>query len=182
MDDLASLPEVQRQDTCADIEEVHRGSFLSMPLPQSSTKRQEEAFIKEQSSIDGSNTPLNISATTKASKKNNISKAFVRKDTPEKHHVYAIVHIHPKQDKAAFHLDAVMQDLGECPSQLTVDEEKCKASVGLSSSGLERELTRNEEAIVKKNASGQDQCNHSVYAVVDKTKKKRQPPKVNKVN
>ena len=181
MDDFESLPEVQRQDTGVDIEDVHRGSFLSMPLPQSSTKRQEEALIKEQSSVDGSNTLLNISATTKTSKKN-ISKAFVKKDTPEKHHVYAIVHIHPKQDKAACHLDPVMQDLGECPSQLTVDEEKCEASVGLSSSGLEKELTRNEEAIVKKNASGQDQCNHCVYAVVDKTKEKRQPPKVNKVD
>ena len=146
MDDFESLPEVQRQDTCVDIEEEDRGSFLSMP--QSSTKRQEEAFIKDQSSRDGSNAPLNIPATTKT------SKAFVKKDTPEKHHVYTIVHIHPKQDKASFHLDPVMQDLGECPSQLTVDEEKCKASVALSSSGLERELTRNEETTVKQNASG----------------------------
>ena len=180
MDDFESLPEVQRQDTCVDIEEGDRGSFLSMP--QSSTKRQEEAFIKDQSSGDGSNAPLNIPATTKTSKKSNISKAFVKKDTPETHHVYAIVHIHPKQDKTAFHLDPVMQDLGECPSELTVDEEKCKASVGLSSSGLERELTRNEETAVKQNPSGQDQCNNCVYAVVDKTKKKRQPPKVNKVD
>ena len=179
MDDFESLPEVQRQDTCVDIEEGDRGSFLSMP--QSSTKRQEEAFIKDQSSGDGSNGPLNISATTKTSKKNNTSKAFVKKDTPEKHHVYAIVHIHPKQDNAAFQLDPVMQDLGECPSQLTVDEEKCKASVGLSS-GLEKELTRNEDSIVKQNASGQDQSNDCMYAVVDKTKKKRQPPKVNKVD
>ena len=75
-----------------------------------------------------------------------------------------------------------MQDQGECSSQLTVDEEECttKASVGLSSSGLVGELTRNEEAIVEK--LGQDQCNDCVYAIVDKTKKKRQPPKVNKVD
>ena len=178
MDNNESLPEVQRQDTCVDIEEGDRGSFLSMP--QSSTKRHEEAFIKEQSSLDDSCASSNISATTKTSKKNNTSKDLVKKDTSELHHVYAMVHIHPKQDKAASHLDPVMQDLGECPSQLTVDdEEECNASVGLSS-GLEKELTRNEEAIVKQNASGQDQCNDCMYAVVDKTKKKRQPPKVNK--
>ena len=177
--DLESLPEVQ-QDTCIDIEEGDRGSFLSMP--RSSPKRQEEAFIQKQSSVDGSNGPLNISATTKASKKNNTSKAFIKKDTPEQHHVYAIVHINSKQDKAAFHLNPVMQDLGECSSQLTVDEEECttKASVGLSSSGLVKELTRNEEAIVEK--PGQDQGNDCVYAIVDKTKKKRQPPKVSKVD
>ena len=167
--DLESLPEVQRQDTCIDIE-------------RSSTKRQEEAFIQKQSSVDGSNAPLNISATTKASKKNNTSKAFIKKDTPEQLHVYAIVHINPNQDKAAFHLNPVMQDLGECSSQLTVDEEECttKASVGLSSSGLVKEFTRNEEAIVEK--PGQDQCNDCVYAIVDKTRKKRQPPKASKVD
>ena len=179
MGDLESLPEVQRQDTCFDIEEGDRGSFLSMP--QSSTKRQ-EAFIQKQSSVVSSNAPLNISATTKASKKSNTSKAFIKKDTPEQHHVYAIVHINPNQDKAAFHLNPVMQDLGECSSQLTVDEEECttKASVGLSSSGLVKELTRNEEAIVEK--PGQDQGNDCVYAIVDKTKKKRQPPKASKVD
>ena len=178
---MESLPEVQRQDTCIDIEEGDRGSFLSMP--RSSTKRQEEAFIQtNQSSVDSSNAPLNISATTKASKKNNTSKAFIKKDTPEQHHVYAIVHINPKQDKAAFHLNPVMQDLSECSLQLTVDEEECttKASVGLSSSGLVKELTRNEEAIVEK--PGQDQGNDCVYAIVDKTKKKRQPPKASKVD
>ncbi|XP_044176259.1 uncharacterized protein LOC114965011 isoform X2 [Acropora millepora] len=175
MDDYESLPEVQKQDTCVDIEEGDRGSFLSMP--QSSTKRREEVFIKEQSSVDGSNAPLNISETTKPSKKNNTLKDFAKKDTPEKHHVYAVVHIHPKEDKAAFHLDPVMQNLDECTSQPTVDEEKCKASVGLSSPELEKELTRNKETIVKQNASGQDQGNDCVYAIVDKTKKKRQPPK-----
>ena len=175
MGDLESLPEVQRQDTCIDIEEGDRGSFLSMP--QSSTKSQEEAFIQKQSSVDSSNAPLNISATTKVSKKNNTSKAFIKKDTPEQHHVYAIVHINHKQDKAAFHLNPVVQDLGECSSQPTVDEEECttKACVGLSSSGLVKELTRNEEAIVEKPV--QDQGNDCVYAIVDKTKKKRQPPK-----
>ncbi|XP_067041300.1 uncharacterized protein [Acropora muricata] len=175
MDDYESLPEVQKQDTCVNIEEEDRGSFLN--LPQSSTKRREDVFIKKQFSVDGSNAPLNISATTKTSKKNNTLKDFAKKDTPEKHHVYAVVHIHPKEDKAAFHLDPVMQNLDECTSQLTVDEEKCKASVGLSSPELEKELTRNKETIVKQNASGQDQCNDCVYAIVDKTKKKRQPPK-----
>ncbi|XP_015763113.1 PREDICTED: uncharacterized protein LOC107342164 isoform X3 [Acropora digitifera] len=173
--DYESLPEVQRRDTCVDIEEGDRGSFLSMP--QSSTKRHEEVFIKEQSSVDGSNVPLNISSTNKTSKKNNTLKDFAKNDTPEKHHVHAIVHIHPKQDKAAFHLDPVMQNLSECTLQPTVDEERCKASVGLSSPELETELTRNKETIVKQNASGQDQCNDCVYAIVDKTKKKRQPPK-----
>ena len=71
-----------------------------------------------------------------------------------------------------------MQDLGEYASQLTVDEEKSKPSAGISSVGLE-----NEEAIVNQNLSGQDQpSNDWVYAIVDKTKKKRQPPKVNKVD
>ena len=180
MDDYKSLPEVQKQDTCVNIEEEDRGSFLN--LPQSSTKRREDVFIKEQSIVDGSNAPLNISATTKTSKENNTLKEIARKNTPEKHHVYAIVHIHPKQDKAAFHLDPVIQNLGECTSQPTVDEERCKASVGLSSPELETELTRNKETIVKENASGQDQCNDCVYAIVDKTKKKRKPPKVNKVD
>ena len=180
MDDYESLPEVQRQDTCINIEEEDTVSFLS--LPQSSTKRREEEFIKEQSSVDDSNAPLNISATTKTSKGNNTLKEIAKKDTPEKHHVYAIVHIHPKQDKAAFHLDPVIQNLGECTSQPTVDEERCKASVGLSSPQLEKELTRNKETIVKQNASGQDQCNDCLYAIVDKTKKKRQPPKVNEVD
>ena len=151
-------------------------------MPQSSTKRPEEVLIKEQSSVDGSNAPLNISETTKPSKKNNTLKDFAKKDTPEKHHVYAGVHIHPKEDKAAFHLDPVMQNLDECTSRLTVDEERSKASVGLSSPELETELTRNKETIVKQNASGQDQCNDCVYAIVDKTKKKRRPPKVNKVD
>ena len=179
MDDKESLPENQLHDTCVDIEERDRESFLSMP--KASIKRHEKAFIKEQSSVAGFCAPFNVSATTKTSKKNITPKAFVKKDTPEQHHVYAVVHINPKQGKAAFHLDPVMQDLGECPSQLTVDEEKCKASVGLSSSGLEKELTRNE-AIVKQNASAKDQCNDCMYAVVDKTKKKQQPPKVNKVD
>ena len=49
----------------------------------------------------------------------------------------------------------------------------------MSSIGLEEELTRDEDAIVKQNASAQDQCNDCVYAVVDKTMKKRQPTKVN---
>ena len=174
MDDYESLLEVKRQDTCVSIEEGHRGSFLSMP--QSSTKGHEEAFIKKQSSTDVHSVPLNISATTKT------SKAFVKKDNLEQYHVYAIVHINPKQDKAAFHLDTVMQDLDECPSQLTIKEENCKPIVGLSTVGHEKELTSNEEAIVKENASGQDQCNDCVYAAVDTTKKKRQPPKVNKVD
>ena len=118
MDDYESLPEVKRQDACVSVEEGHRGSFLSMP--QSLTKRHVEVLVKEQSSTDGYYDPLNISATTKT------SKAFVKKENPEQHHVYAIVHISPKQEKAAFHLDPVMQDLGEYASQVTVDEEKIK--------------------------------------------------------
>lgn len=181
MNGRESLPEDQLQHTCVDIEEGDRDLFLSMP--QSSIKRHEKVFIKERSSEAGSCAPLFISATTNTSQKNNSSKAFVKKDTPERHHVYAIVHINPKQDKAAFHLDAVMQDLGEsCPSQPTVNEEEGKANVGLSSSGLEKELTRNEEVIVKQNSPGRDQCNECLYAVVDKTKKKQQPPKVSKVD
>ena len=86
-----------------------------------------------------------------------------------------------KQDEAALHLDHVTQHLGEWPSQVTVDEENRKPSGAISSVGLEKELTRDEDATVKQNASGQlDQCNDYVYAVVDKTMKKHQPTKVNK--
>ena len=75
-----------------------------------------------------------------------------------------------------------MQDLGEGPSHVIVDEENCKPSAAISSAGLEKEITRDEDAIVKQNVSGQDidQCINCVYAVVDKTKKKRPPTKVNK--
>ena len=173
MDGYESLPEVTQQGARVIVEEGHRGSFLSMP--QLSPERHEEVLATDQSSTDRSYDPLNISATTKT------SKAFV--ENPEQHHVYAIVHINPKQDEGSFHLDPVMQDLGECPSQLTVDYEKSKPCAGKSSVGLEKELTRNEEAIVKENAPGQDQpSNDCIYAVVDKTSKKRQPPKVSKVD
>ena len=142
-------------------------------MQESSTRRRKEALIKEQSSTDTYSDPLHTSATTET------SKVVGKKDTPEQHYVYA--HIHPKQDKAAFHLDLdhVMQDLGEWPSQVTVGEENCKPNAAVSSVGLEKELTRNEDATVKQNASGQDQCNDCVYAVVDKTMNKRQPTKVN---
>jgi len=73
--------------------------------------------------------------------------------------------------------DHVMQDLGEEPSQVMVDEENCKPSAAISSAGLEKELTRDEDAIVKQNASAQNQCIDCVYAVVDKTKKKLPPAK-----
>ena len=169
MDDCESLPEVKPQHTRVKIEEGDEGSFLSM---QKSSKEPKEALIEEQSSTDSCSDPLHISATTKP------SKVVAKKDTPEQHHVY--VQNHPKQDKAALHLDHVMQDLGEWPSQVTVDEENCKPSGAISSVGLDKELTRDEDAIVKQNASGQDQCNDCVYAVVDKTMKKRQPTKVNK--
>ena len=165
MDDCESLPEVKRQDPCVTIEEGGGGSFLSIESPK-------EALIEEQSSTNSYSDPLHISATTK------LSKAVVKKDTPEQHQVY--VHIHSKQDKAAFHLDHVMQDLGEGPSQAIVDEENCKSSAAISSAGLEKELTRDKDAKVKQNASGKDQCTDCVYAVVDKTKKKRPPTKVNK--
>ena len=170
MNDCESLPEVKRQDTRVKIEEGDGGSFLS--ILESSTKRPKEALIEEQSSTDSCSDPLHISATTKP------SKVVLKKDTPEQHHVY--VQDHPKQDKAALHLDHVTQDLGEWPSQVAVDEENCEPSGAISSVGLEKELTRDEDAIVKQNASGQDQCNDYVYAVVDKTMKKRQPTKVNK--
>ena len=61
-----------------------------------------------------------------------------------------------------------------------VNEENSKPSVAISSAGLEKELTRDEDAVVKQNASGQDQSIDCVHAVVDKTKKKRPPSKVNK--
>ena len=93
MDDYESLPEVKRQDSCVSVEEGHRASFLSMP--QSSTTRHEEVLVKEQSSTDGYYDSLNIYAITKT------SKAFVKKENPEQHHVYvyAIVHINFKQEK-----------------------------------------------------------------------------------
>ena len=170
LDDCESLPEVKQQDACLTMEEGDEGSILGMQ--ESSTKRPKEALIEEQSSTNSYCDPLRISAKTKP------SKAVVKKDTPEQLQVN--VHIHSKQDKTAFHLDHVMQDLGEGPSQVIVDEENCKPSAAVSSAGLEKELNRNEDAIVKQNASGQDQCIDCVYAVVDKTKKKRPPTKVNK--
>ena len=170
MDDCESLPEVKRQDACVTIEEGDGGLFLSKK--ESSTKRPKEALIEEQSGTNSYCEPLHISATTKP------SKVVVKTDTPEKHQVN--VHIHSKQDKTAFHLDHVMQDLGERPTQVIVNEENCKPSAAVSSAGLEPELTRDGDVIGKQNASGQDQCINCVYAVVDKTKKKRPPTKVNK--
>ena len=102
MDDSESLPKVKRQDRCVKIE-GDEGSFWSMQ--ESLTKRPKEALIEEQSSTDSCSDPLYISATTKP------SKVVAKKDTPEQHHVY--VQDHPKQDKAALHLDHVTQDLDE---------------------------------------------------------------------
>ena len=154
IDDFESLPEVKRQDACVTIEQGDGGSFLS--IQESSTKSPKEALIEEQSSTNSYSDPLHITATTK------LSKVVVKKDTPEQHQVN--VHIH----------------LGKGPSQVIVDEENCKPSAAVSSAGLEKESTRDEDAIVKQNVSGQDQCIDCVYAVVDKTKKKRPPTKVNK--
>ena len=75
-------------------------------MQESSTKRPNEALTsEEQPSTNSYSEPLHISATTKP------SKVVAKKDT-EPHQVY--VDIHSKQDKAAFHLDHVMQDVGEC--------------------------------------------------------------------
>ncbi|XP_044183675.1 uncharacterized protein LOC122947214 [Acropora millepora] len=167
MDDCEFLPKVKREDACVIIEEGDGGSLLSMQ--ESSTKRPKEALIEEQSCTNSYCDPLHISATTKP------SKVVVKTDTPAQHQVN--VHINSKQDKTAFHLDHVMQDLGEGPAQVIVDEENCKPSAAVSSAGLEKELNRDEDAMVKQNASGQDQCDNCVYAVVDKTKKKRPPTK-----
>ena len=170
MNDCESLPEVKRQDACVAIEEGDGGSFFSEK--ESSTKRLKQSFIEEESSANSYSDPLHISAT------NRPSEVVVKKDTPVQQQVYA--QIHSKQDKAAFRLDHAVQDLGQEPSQVMVDEENCKPSAATSSAGLEKELTRDEHAMVKQNASGQDQWIDCVYAVVDKTKKKRPPPKVNK--
>ena len=170
MDAYESLSDVKRQDACVTTKEGDGGLFLS--IQESSARRPKEALIEEQSYTNSYSDPLHISATTKP------SKVLVKKDTPEQHQVY--VHIHSKQDKTAFHLDHVMQDLGEEPSQVTVDEENCKPSAAMFSAGLEKELTRDEDAIVKQNASGQDQCIDCVYAIVDKNMKKIPPAKVNK--
>ena len=169
-DDCESLPEVKRQDACVTIEEGDGRSFLS--IQESSTKRSKEELNEEQYSTTSYSDPMHISLTTKP------SKVVVKKNTSEQHQVY--VHIQSKQDKSAFHLDHVMQDLGEEPSQVMVDEDNGKPSAAISSAELEKELTRDEDAIVKQNASEQNQCSDSVYAVVDKTMKKRPPAKVNK--
>ena len=159
MNDCESLPEVKRQETCVKIEEVDGGSVLNMQ--ELLAKRSKEAFIKEQSSTNSYSGPLHIFTTTKP------SKVVAKKDSQEQYHV--CIHIHSKPDKTAFHLDHMMHVPGECPPQVMVDEENCKSSAAISSVKLEKELTRKEDAIVKQNASGQDQCNDSVYAVVDKT-------------
>ena len=170
MDAYESVSDVKLQDACVTTKEGDGGLFLS--IQESSARRPKEALIEEQSYTNSYSDPLHISATTKP------SKVLVKKDTPEQHQVH--VHIHSKKDKAAFHLDHVMQDLDEEPSQVRLDEENCKRSAAISSARLEKELTRDQDAIVKQNASGQDQCINCVYAVVDKTKKKRPPTKVNK--
>ena len=169
IDDCESLSAVKRQDACVTIEEED-GAFLN--IQESSTKRPKESLIEEQSNTNSYYDPLHIFATTKP------SKVVVTKDTPEQHQVY--VRIHSKQDEAACHLDHAIQHLVKEPSQVMVDEENCKPSAAISSAGLGKELTRDEDAMVKQNASGQDQCIDCVYAVVDKTKKKRPPTKVNK--
>ena len=170
MDDCKSLREVKRQDACVAIEEGDSGSFFRMQ--ESSTKIPKESLVEEESSTNSYSDPLHISAKIKP------SKVVVKKDTPGQHHLYA--QVHSKQDKAAYHLDHVMQDLGELPSQVIVDEDNSKPSAAISSARFERQLTRDEDAIVNQNASGQDQCIDCVYAVLDKTKKKRPPAKVNK--
>ena len=169
MVDCEYVHEVKRHDACVTIKKGDGGSFFS--IQESSARRPKEALIEEQSGKNSYFDPLHISATKR-------SKVVVKKDNPEQHQVY--VHIQSKKDKSAFYLDHVMQDLGEEPSQVMGDEENCKPSAARSSVGLEKELTRDEDAMVKENASGQDQCIDCVYAVVDKTKKKRPPTKVNK--
>ena len=154
MDAYESPSDVKRQDACVTTKEEDGGLFLS--IQESSARRPKEALIEEQSYTNSYSDLLHISATTKP------SKVLVKKDAPEQHQVY--VHIHSKQE----------------PSQVTVDKKNCKPSAAVSSARLEKELTRDEDAIVKQNASGQDQCIDCVYAVVDKTKKKRPPTKVNK--
>ena len=171
MDAYGSLSDVKRQDACVTNKEGDGGLFLS--IQESSARRPKEALIEEQSYTNSYSDPLHISATTKP------SKVLVKKDTPEQHQVY--VHIHSKQKKTAFHLDHAIQHLGEEPSQVTVDKKNCKPSAAISSARLEKELTRDEDAIVKQNVSGQDQCIDCVYAVVDETLKKRQPTKMNEI-
>ena len=119
-------------------------------MQESLTKIPKESSTEEQSSTNSYSDPLRISTTTKP------SKVVVKKDTTEQHQVY--VHIHSKQDEAVFHLAQVMQDLGEEPSQVMIDEKNCKPTAALSSAGPEKELSRDEDATVKQNASGQDQC------------------------
>ena len=70
----------------------------------------------------------------------------MKKGTSEEDKVY--IHIHSNQDKAAFHLVHVMQDLGEWPSKVIIDEENCKPSAAISPAGFEKELTKDEDAIV----------------------------------
>ena len=168
MDDCESLPGVKREDACVTVKEGDGGSFLS--IQESSARRPKEALIEEQSGKNSYSDPLHSFATTEP------SKVFVKKDNPEQHQLY--VHIHSKKDKAAFNLDRVMQDLGEWPSEGMVDEEDGTASAIIFSTGLEKELTRDEDATVKQILPGQDQCDNCVYAVVDKTMKKRQATKV----
>ena len=170
MDDYESLSDVKRQDAYVTTKEGDGEVFLS--IQESSARRPKQALIEEQSCTSSHSDPLHISATTKP------SKVLVKKDTAEQHQVY--VDIHSKQEKTAFHLDHVIRDLGEEPSQVTVVKKNCKSSADTLSAGLKKELTRDEDAIVKQNVSGQDQCIDCVYAVVDKTKKKRPPTKVNK--
>ena len=72
-------------------------------MQESSRKRPKESLIEEQSSTEIDSDPLHILVTTKH------SKVMVKKDTSE---LQVYIHVHSTQDKIAFHLDHVMQDLG----------------------------------------------------------------------
>ena len=103
MDDCESLPEVKRKDAASGLKrEMEDHSWV---CKESSTKRPKESLIEEESSTNSYSDPLLISETTKH------SKVAVEKDTLKQHLVY--IHIYYKEDKAAFHLDHVMQGLGE---------------------------------------------------------------------
>ena len=96
-----------------------------MSMQESSRKTPKVELIEKQSSTNSYSDALPIFATTKP------SNVVVKKDKREQHQVY--VHVHSKKDKVAFHLDHVMQDVGEWPSQVIVDEENCKPSAAISS-------------------------------------------------
>ena len=91
-------------------------------------------------------------------------------------HVYAVVHIQPKQRKVTFCKDLVVQ--GESldatrPSQHHVNAGNSKESDSASSRPEKEVINSGTAADGEPNAQSRDESKEYLYAVVDKAKKKQ---------